>query len=138
MSGLYGGADMARVMYGENARHVPAFLYVQDRGPGIVSFVGSSMTRGQDNPLRYGAGHWRTLEDDEGYRPHHLIVGEIIVRPHVVIATSALSGYGLGQMLTDGLDVEEMITDGRGELVIGTSAKLAEIVHRSRTGAWRD
>jgi hypothetical protein len=130
------GNDMARVMYGENARHVPAYLYVQDSGPGIVSFVGSSMTPGHDNPLRYGAPHWRRGHDD-GYRPHHLIVGEIIVRPHVVIATSALRGFGLGQMLTDGPGIEEMITDGRGELVIGTSAKLAEIVYRSNYAAWR-
>jgi hypothetical protein len=137
MNGLYGGADMARVLYGENARHVPAYLYVQDAGPGLVSFTGSSMTPGQDNPLRYGAGHWRSSDDNEGYRPHHLIVGEIIVRPHVVITTSALSGFGLAQMLTDGPGIEELTDGGQGELVIGTSAQLAEIVHRSRTGAWR-
>ena len=132
---------MTRVMYGENARHVPAYLYVQDQGrehgAGIVSFVGSSMTPGRDNPLRYGAPHWDRDRRDDGYRPHHLVVGEIIVRPHVVIATSAMSGYGISQLLTSAPDIEDMITDGRGELVAGTGAQLAEIVHRSRTGAWR-
>lgn len=138
MSNLYGDTDMASVMYGENARHVPAYLYVQDQGPGVVSFVGSSMTPGRDNPLRYGAPHYDRDCRDDGYRPHHLVVGEIIVRPHVVIATSAMSGYGISQFLTSAPDIEEMVTGGRGELVAGTSAQLAEIVHRSRVGAWRD
>jgi len=110
---LYGDTDMARVMYGENARHVPAYLYIQDQGPGIVSFVGSSMTPGRDHPLRYGAPHYVRDHRDDGYRPHHLIVGEIIVRPHVVIATSAMSGYGISQFLTAAPDIEEMVTGGR-------------------------
>jgi hypothetical protein len=135
---LYGDVDMTRVMFGEHARHVPAFLYVQDQGPGTVSFVGSSMTPRQDNPLRYGARHWDGDCRDDGYRPHHLIVGEMIVRPHVMIATTAMRGYGIGQFLTDAPDIEDMISNGQGELVVGTSAKLAEIVYRSRTGAWRE
>lgn len=133
---LYGGGDeVVRLFWGRDARHVPAFLYVQDQGPGTVSFAGSSMTPGQANPLRYGAPHWRDSRDDPGYRAHHLIVGELIVRPHVVIATSALAGHGLAGLLTSAPDIEDMITGGRGELVAGTSAQLADIVHRYRTGA---
>jgi hypothetical protein len=139
VSDLFGGADMARIMYGRDARHVPAFCYVQDQGPGLVSFIGSSMTPGRDHPLRYGAPHFSgSNHHDPGYRGHHLIVGELIVRPHVVIATSIGVGYALSQFLTDPPGIEEMITGGRGELVVGTSARLADIVYRSNTGAWRE
>lgn len=138
MTGYGYPADAARLFYGENARHVPGFLWVQDQGQGTVAFVGSSMTPGRDNPLRYGAGHWDRDRDRDrdGYYAHHLIVGELIVRPHVVIATHAADGHGLGGLLTGGPDMEEALTGGR--LLIGDSARLAEIVHRSRTGAWRD
>jgi hypothetical protein len=133
-------ADAARLFYGENARHVPAFLYVQDASPGVVSFVGSSMTPGENpHPLRYGAPHYRAAggarRDD--YWPHHLIVGEIIVRPHVVVATRALSGFGLGQMFTSAPSLEDLIEGGAGRLVVGDSARLADVIHRSRTAAWR-
>jgi hypothetical protein len=111
-SELYGGADnMARVLYGQDARHVPAWLYVQDGGPEVVSFVGSSMTRGQDNPLAYGSGHY-----ERGVRvptwTHHFIVGEIIVRPHLVIGTNTLRGNGLGSLVMSDHDIEAMLADG--------------------------
>lgn len=136
MTGYDGGLDMARVLYGENARHVPGFLYVQDAGQGVVSFVGASATPDlADNPLRYGAPHWATpAPAPDDYWPHHLIVGELIVRPHVVIATRALRGFGLAQMLTDSPDLPELIEDGR--LVVGTSALLADLVERTRRAPW--
>lgn len=138
MADLYGGADMARVMYGQNARHVPAFLYVQDQGPGVVSLIGGSMTRGQDHPLTYGGGHWDHGQHRPGYWPHHLIVGEIIVRPHVVIGTNALQGMGMAGLALGGesQDFDAMLADGA--LVVGTEARLREIVERSERGAWRE
>lgn len=137
MTDLYGGADMARVLYGQHARQVPAWFYVQDQGPGVVSLVGASMTPGQDHPLTYGGGHHHDGEHGPAYWPHHLIVGEVIVRPHVIIGTRALQGAGLGGLATgDYHDIEAMLADGR--LIAGTSAQVAEIVHRSRRGAWRD
>jgi hypothetical protein len=131
-------ADAARLFYGEHARHVPAWLVVQDACLDTVSFVGSSMTPGVPNPLRYGAPAWTPGTPDGVYWPHHLIVGEIIVRPHVAIATRALRGMGVGQMLTDLPDVPDLIEGGAGRLVIGTSARLAEITDRGRRAAWRD
>jgi hypothetical protein len=111
---LYGGVDMDRVLYGENARRVPAWFYVQDNGPGGVTFVGASSltgTHGQKpdavpHPLRYGSD-----------RTHHLIVGELIVRPHLVVATDALRGMGLSALATHDHDIEAMLR--RGETLIG-------------------
>jgi hypothetical protein len=111
-SELYGGADqVTRLMYGRDARHVPAWLYVQDQGPGVVSFVGSSMTRGQDNPLTYGGGHHVRGVSVPRWT-HHFVIGEIIVRPHVVIGTNALRGEGLSALATSGHDIEAMLADG--------------------------
>lgn len=103
---LYDGIDTARLMYGENARHVPAWLYIQDGGNGMVSFVGASNTGGQ-HPLRYGSD-----------RPHQFIVGEIVVRPHLVIATSSLRGHGLSALATNRHDIAEMLRDG--ERLVGS------------------
>lgn len=122
----YGDVDMTRVIWGEHARHVPAWMVVQDGGDTTVALAGSSMTPGGPNPLRYGSR-----------QPHQLVVGEIIVRPHVVIETEALRGYGFGQFLTSMPPLNELIEDGQGRLIIGTAAQLAELVHRDRTGAWR-
>jgi hypothetical protein len=116
---LYDGIDTARLMFGENARHVPAWMYVQDNGPGGVTFIGASNVTGTHrpapdatpHPLRYGSE-----------RTHQLIVGELIVRPHLVIATDTLRGMGLtnlavmnphviAAMLRDG---EKLIDIGRG------------------------
>lgn len=125
---LYGGADMARVMYGIDARHVPAWLYVQDQGPGTVSFVGASRTPGQDNPLTYGSGHY-----EHGARPawtHHFVVGEIIVRPHLVIGTNALRGESLSGLATGGHDIEAMLADGAH--VAGSVDMLARYARKSK------
>lgn len=109
---IYGDTDMARVMYGENARHVPCWLYTQ--GPGsVISFVGASRTGGP-NPLAYSQ------------RATQFIVGEIIVRPHLVIATDALRGMGLGGLATDSHDIGRMLSDG--ERVIGSEATLGRIL----------
>jgi hypothetical protein len=131
---LYGGG-MARALYGPDARHVPAWLYVQDQGPGTVGLVGASMTPGRDHPLTYGAGHydpavkWPAAQRD-GYYAHHFLVGEIIVRPRFVIATRALEGTGIAGLYTGDHDIEAMLAAGR--LAAGTSAQVAEVVHGSR------
>jgi hypothetical protein len=112
---LYGDADMARVMYGDNARRVPAWLYVQDQGTdskgAYVSFVGASRVADGPHPLRYSSG-----------RTHLFVVGEIMVRPHLAVATDALRGHGLSGLATAGHDIGEMLSDG--ELIIGTEDML--------------
>jgi hypothetical protein len=81
--------DYTRVMFGQHAVHVPAWLVVQDQGDGLVSFVGSSNGAGP-HPLRFGSSE-----------THQLIVGEVIVRPHRVTHSSARKGSGLAGLVTD-------------------------------------
>lgn len=105
-SGPYAGVDLARVMYGERARHVPAWMYVQHAGDGTVSFVGGSQVDTVAHPLRYGSE-----------RTHQLIAGEIIVRPHLIVATDALRGRGLGGLATDVPTPGEMLAGDLGEVL---------------------
>lgn len=108
---LYDGVDMAQVMYGQNARHVPAFLYVQNQGDGVVSFVGgSALPAGSVHPLRYGSD-----------RIHQLIIGEVVVRPHVVVATDTLGGHGLDGLILGHHNLGQMLA--RGEMLIGTEGQ---------------
>jgi len=97
-------------LFGENARHVPAWLYVQDQGQGVVSLVGASRLTGPLasplHPLRFGSE-----------RPHQFILGDVIVRPHLVVATSALRGDGLATLATSDHDFARMLRDG--EILIG-------------------
>jgi hypothetical protein len=116
ISDLYGGIDPARLMFGENARQVPAWFYVQDNGAGGITFVGASNVTGthrpapldHPHPLRYGSE-----------RTHQLVVGEIIVRPHLVIATDALRGMGLSALATHDHDIAGMLRDGEPVIDLG-------------------
>jgi hypothetical protein len=112
MSDLYGGADMTRVMYGQNARHVPAWMYVQRHSAETVGLIGASrVPQGTAHPLLYGSD-----------RQHAFIVGEVIFRPHVVIATDALMGMGAGSLYLGNHDFGAMLADG--ELVAGSEVTL--------------
>jgi hypothetical protein len=98
--------DYITALLGQHARHVPAWLYVQRQDTGIVSFVGASRTDSPVHPLRYGSD-----------RTHQFIIGEIIVRPHLVIATDILRGDGLGALATADHDITQMLRNG--EPIIG-------------------
>lgn len=76
---------LTRAMYGEWARHVPAWLYVQDNGEGQRSFVGAT----QSSDLSYGQPH-----------THQFILGELIVRPHFAVSSNAFRGHGLTGLAT--------------------------------------
>ena len=115
---LYGDTDMARVMYGENARHVPAWAYVQRHGPSVVGLVGASaVADGTPHPLLYGSG-WQ----------HVFVVGEVVVRPHVAIGTNALTGHGAGSLYLGPHDFGEMLADGK--LLVGSEASLRRVRER--------
>lgn len=94
--------DYTRVLFGENARHVSAWLYVQRQGEEYVGFAGGSRatTRGA-HPLRYGSD-----------RAHQFIIGELVIRPHRIVATDALRGEGLASLITSGHDIDAMLNDG--------------------------
>lgn len=97
-------------LFGQHAVHVPAWLYVQNQGEGIVSFVGASRVADLAHPLRYGSA-----------RSHQLIIGEIVVRPHLVMGTDDLRGQTLsGLALGDHHD--EVIRHGEPLVVAGPFA----------------
>lgn len=101
-----------RILFGDNARHVPAWMYIQDQGDGTVTFAGSSRLACTRHPLRYGSD-----------RTHQFMVGEIVVRPHMLLGTDALRGQGLAHLVGSGHDIEGMLVDG--ELIINDSRRYA-------------
>lgn len=121
MGSLYGDADMTRVMFGQNAVQAPVWMYVQHQGAAggadTVGLVGASrmpVAPGAVHPLRYGTG-WS----------HHFILGEVIVRPRIVIGTNALRGYGAGNLYLGDHEFGEMLADG--ELVTGSPDDLRRV-----------
>lgn len=102
-------AMSVQTLFGVHARHVPCWMYVQDQGDGLVSFVGASHMGSDAHPLRYGSD-----------RVHQFIVGETIVRPHMVLATDALIGSGLAGLATSGHDIDAML--GKGEYLLNAAA----------------
>lgn len=91
-----------KYLLGQHANRVPAWMYVQSAGDGLVSFAGASRVSDLAHPLRYGSD-----------RSHQLIVGEAVIRPHFVIATDALRGEGLGGLVSKGgHDFPRMLSDG--------------------------
>jgi hypothetical protein len=113
---LYDGIDTARLMFGENARHVPAWLYVQDAGNGVVTFVGSSSVTGTPHPRPAAGPHPLRYGSD---RTHQLVIGELIVRPHLVVATDTLKGIGLPGLATHDHDIAAMLRNGEKLIDIG-------------------
>ncbi len=95
---------MTRAMFGANAVHVPMWMWVQHTDNEVVTFAGASRVRGAHgaHPLRYGAGE-----------AHQFILGEVIVRPHLVFATDAYRGHGISGLLRTGVDSEELGRVGR-------------------------
>jgi len=104
--------DYARILFGRYAVHVPAWLYVQHQGDGTVLFVGASKVPDLAHPLRYGSD-----------RTHQFIVGEVIVRPHRVVATDALRGSGVSFLAGGSHDLGVMLGDG--EVILDNSANGA-------------
>lgn len=93
--------DYTAALFGQNAVHVPAWLYVQDGGAGVVSFVGASRIADIGaHPLRFGSE-----------RTHQLVIGELVVRPHCVTGTDALRGEGLGSLMLGGGHDEALAGD---------------------------
>jgi hypothetical protein len=74
------------------------WIVVQNQGVNAVSFVGAS----KSVEVRYGSD-----------MTHQLIVGELIVRPHYIIASNHFRGTGLGALLTTAFDLQDWLNDGR-------------------------
>jgi hypothetical protein len=86
------------------------WLYVQDQGDGVVSFVGSSRVTGGEHPFRFGSG-----------RTHQLVVGPVRLAPDCVVATDTLRGLGLSGLAQHDHDVPAMLTDGEVIVPAGPS-----------------
>lgn len=100
-----------RALFGSNAVHVPATMYVQNQGNGRVSFLGMSRVLSDGDaphPLRYGSD-----------RTHQLIQGDLVIRPRLVIATDALRGRSLTSIPTNTPTLDDLLAEGLGEFVIG-------------------
>lgn len=127
---LWGSEENAlRMLYGEHARHGMGWAYIQDQGAGVVSFVGASkVPEGEQHPFRYGNPHHR--RDDprdgrEGYYSHHFMIGELVIRPHLLVATNAKRGQGLSGLATGNHDLHGMIR--QGEIIVATGRTLEQL-----------
>lgn len=63
--------NWAKVMFGENAIHVPITMTVQRMGSSVVLFVGASRGTIDPHPLMLGST-----------QPHVHILGDAVFRPH--------------------------------------------------------
>ncbi|MFJ8752324.1 hypothetical protein ACIREO_23755 [Streptomyces sp. NPDC102441] len=106
-------AALAGLRLDEHARHVPAWMYVQQVSDGTVAFVGSSRVQNAPHPLRYG-----------NTRTHQFVLGELIVRPHFVVGTDVLRGQGLGGIAAQsGHDLSRYLDCG--DVVLDPYAQLS-------------
>ncbi len=104
------GVDYGKLLFGENAVHVPNWMWVQHQGPGIVSFVGASKVEPDaQHPLRFGSP-----------RTHHFVLGELLVRPKFVVGTDALRGHGLAGLFSAGpFAALDLVERGGAEVLLG-------------------
>jgi hypothetical protein len=115
LESLYGGMDLTRTMFGVHARSVPAWWWVQDQGfdgGPIVTIAGGSRMAGlaAEHPARYGSA-----------RSHLLMVGELILRPQLIVATDARRGSGLPGLVMRPWEVGRLSGDDRqGEVLLGS------------------
>lgn len=112
--GLYDGMDMTKVMYGQNAVHVGINLIVQRvdaDNPEIVTGVFQSSC---GSKLLYGANE-----------PHVLILGDVVVRPRLAVASRGFRGSGLSSLATHGF-TEPMTWLEGGRILVGGKELLEE------------
>lgn len=94
---------------GAHAVRLPAFMYARYHGEGVCSFAGAARVA-DPHPLRFGA------ERDVVF-----VNGAIIVAPATAIATDALQGYTIGQLLGGHHDTDTMLA--KGETIIDLGAR---------------
>ena len=92
-------------VWGAHGAHLPTFRQVQDQGPGVGAVRRLVDDPRPRPPAGYGAPHLppRPRLPATGHTTHRR--GDHR-RPHVVIATSALTGMGLAGLITSAPDIE--------------------------------
>lgn len=98
---------MRKAMYGQHSIHVPMWMVVQDQGPDTVAFIGGSRSK----DLTYGSS-----------LVHQLILGEVIIRPHVVVESEHLKGHGLTGLAQCGSDMDDWVRNGK--VIVDPTGKL--------------
>lgn len=89
----------SKMMFGENAIRIPIRMIVQNHGKGVVSFIGAV----KNEELRFGSK-----------TSHQFILGDAVIRPHLVMATKHLEGTGLAGIVTSSsfYDIGEWVNQG--------------------------
>lgn len=99
IAGLYEGMDMAKVMMGQNAFHIAMNLIIQTYGNDTAAGVFQTK---QGKPLYAGSE-----------RSHILMLGDMIYRPRVIVASDAFQGTGIGGLFTSGFtEMDKWIETG--------------------------
>lgn len=101
MNSLFGDYDMAKLMMGERAFHIP------------VNFIAQQTDKGSDKV----AGVWQSsmgkpLFPDDKFI-HVLTLGDMIFRPRLMIGSNSFSGRGISSLYKDGfIDMDKWVNEG--------------------------
>jgi hypothetical protein len=93
MDELYGG-PMHKMLYGHAAVRVPAWMVVLNHREKGVAIAGASTS----SDMLFG-----------GQLTHTFVVGELIVRPHLAVATNKYRGDALDSILQHGETMQSLI-----------------------------
>lgn len=97
------GVDMAKVMFGQHAFHIPMNLIVQDCGDGVTA-AGVFQTK-SGAPLFAGSK-----------KTHVLLLGDMVFRPRIILASNNLQGMGISHIFTDGFVTD--VWDGADRILV--------------------
>ncbi len=102
-----------KAMFGQHAIHIPVNIIVQDmssQGDGNITAVLQSSA---GRPLMFG-----------GKMTHQLIMGDMVLRPHLVVESDAFRGHGLSGLARDGfVDVDKWL---KGKILLDQGIRKLE------------
>jgi hypothetical protein len=100
MNGL-GMGMTPQQLFGQHAMHLPINMIAQDNGIDDA-LSGVFQMRHPDAS--------KLIRNSEF--PHVLILGDMIIRPHLIMGTHRMVGHGIGGVYTDGWNMSEWVKDG--------------------------
>lgn len=118
-SALYGDVDVTKVMFGQEAVHVPINIICQPMGDGKVTGVFQTSA---GLPLLRGSA-----------RSHILLIGDMVFRPRIACASDEFRGSGLAALAQHGfMELPKWL---RGDVLLGPSEEeLAQYADRPAHG----
>lgn len=106
-----------RAMFGQNAIQVPFNCIVQ-ANPNENTVAAVIVVGGSSQTLRYMFG---------GKKTHQLIIGDAIIRPHLVMDSDHLTGTGIAGIARSGFaDVEGWMRNGTTLIDAGIRNEIAK------------